>query len=118
VLLVSNGALRWRPSGDLIHPDAREEYLKSLKQPPRRAGLSSGEAKPQQGTVWVPDGRFIRPVKVTIGLTDGTMTEITGDNLPEGTEVVVGMQTAGGGEDAVSPFQPQIFKGSKPKQPQ
>lgn len=114
VVLVPNGALRWRPQADLIHPEVREEYLQSLKKPPKRAGLSRGESK-QQSTIWLADGRFVRPVKVSIGLTDGTMTEVTSDNLPEGTEVVVGTQGSAS-DEAASPFAPQMFKNSKQKQ--
>lgn len=111
VLMVPNGALRWRPQANLIHPDDREAYLKTLRQPPKR-GLTRGDGK-QHGTVWTPAGHFVRPVKVSVGLTDGTMTEITGDNLPEGSTVVIGARVAED-EETSSPFAPQMFK-SKPK---
>ena len=115
VVLIPNGGLRWRPSADLIHPDERAAYLQSLRQPPRRNLAQGGGPKPQQGTVWLADGRYVRPVKVTVGLTDGTMTEVTSDNLPEGAEVVIGTNITE--EDEVSsPFAPQMFKGNKTKQ--
>jgi HlyD family secretion protein len=109
VRMVPNGALRWRPQASLIHPDDREAYLQSLRQPPRRAGLSRGDGK-QHGTVWTPAGRFVRPVQVSVGLTDGTMTEVTDDSLPEGAAVVIGAQIDED-EEAASPFAPQMFKG-------
>jgi HlyD family secretion protein len=115
VVLIPNGGLRWRPSVDRIHPDEREAYLRSLRQPPRRNLAQGGSPKQQQGTVWLADGRYVRPVKVNVGLTDGTMTEVTSDNLPEGAEVVIGANTAEE-EEVSSPFAPQMFKTSKNKQ--
>ena len=34
-----------------------------------------------QGTVWVRDGEFVRPVAVTAGMTDGISTEVAGEAL-------------------------------------
>lgn len=46
--------------------------------------------------VWVLDGKQIRPVRVRIGLSDGTDTQIDGDLKP-GEPVVVGMLSSGSG---------------------
>lgn len=40
--------------------------------------------------VWVPAGKFVRPVKVRVGLTDDKLTEILASDLKEGDAVVVG----------------------------
>jgi multidrug efflux pump subunit AcrA (membrane-fusion protein) len=60
--------------------------------------------------VWVQDGVYVRPIRVTTGLSDGSQTEIQGDKLSEGMEIVVGeaVRTAAGNE-AASPFTPQVF---------
>ena len=60
-----------------------------------------------QGTVWVRDGDFVRPLSVTLGLTDGISTELIGGEVPDGTEVVVGI-ASNDDEIGASPFIPQI----------
>ena len=114
VLLVPNAALRWFPQPDQIAPDSRQAEGK------RKARESEAQTKPAaktdksdiaQGSLWVPEGSYVKPVKVRLGPTDGSMTEIDGPNVKEGMQVVVGEQPKEtGGEAAGSPFAPQIFK--------
>jgi HlyD family secretion protein len=40
-------------------------------------------------TIWVLKNNRPSPVEVTIGLSDGRYTEVTGDGLSEGTEVIL-----------------------------
>ena len=40
--------------------------------------------------LWVKDGGLVRPVEVQLGPSNGLMTEITGNNVKEGMEVVLG----------------------------
>ena len=63
--------------------------------------------------MWVPDGPFVRPVRVKLGLSDGTRTEITDGELKEGMNVVAGDALQTGGEDSSNPFAPQMFGGKK-----
>jgi hypothetical protein len=51
-------------------------------------------------------------VKVSIGPTDSAMTEVHGEEIKEGLEVIVGEQRQAAGDSAKSPFTPQTF-GSK-----
>ena len=44
----------------------------------------------RRATLWVRDGKYLRPVRVRAGVTDGTITEVVGDELTDGTEVVTG----------------------------
>ena len=62
----------------------------------------------RKGTVWVREGEFLRPIAVTAGVTDGIMTEVSGEALREGMEVVTGEITGDGGAAAGStnPFGP------------
>jgi HlyD family secretion protein len=76
-LQVPNAALRYRPAPDSI--------AKGAGAPGRGA-----KEQPGKGTVWVQEGNKVRPVAVTLGLTDGTFTEITGGELPADAKVVVG----------------------------
>jgi HlyD family secretion protein len=76
VLLVPAAAIRWWSRPEEISPDS----------PPllRRVGQ-------HECPVWVkdPDGRHVRPVVVHVGISDGSMTEISGPNVKEGMEVIV-----------------------------
>ncbi len=54
--------------------------------------------------VWVLDGKNIRPVRVRIGLSDGTSTQVSGGLRP-GESVVVGMLSNGpSGQGQSNPF--------------
>jgi len=137
VLLVPNVALRWMPaSQDQVSPDAR---LAEKPGPggggnggagAGGAGANAGgrsrggdgnggtSTRPHQqtgaertrGTLWVLDCNFVKPVKVRVGMTDGTNTEILSDTIKEGTEVVTGesAKSSGGSDDARNPFMPQF----------
>jgi HlyD family secretion protein len=113
VLLVPNTALRYRPGLTLVAPDARDEYARSLKK--RRASPEAGDKdRGDQATLWVEDGGFVRPVKVRIGLSDGTMTELVEGDLAEGTSLVIGEVSNGSAAEGTSnPFTPQMFGGKK-----
>lgn len=105
VLMVPNVALRWWPETGLITPDAR-----SVAHPARSQPGKDSDAVPQ-GTLWIADGSFVKPLKVSIGITDGIMTEVSGTDLKEAQEVVVGQQTQEAASAAAaagaSPFAPQ-----------
>jgi HlyD family secretion protein len=111
VLLVSNEALRWKPQPNQIAPDARK--------PQGRGGSGKGDGDKgkggksdgaNQGTVWTRDGQYVRPVKVKLGLSDGTKTEIVGGDLEEGATIVTGDAPQGGADGGTTnPFVPQMF---------
>ncbi len=128
VLMVPNAALRWQPQPTMIAPDARTQTRGAGRRSagagaPRAEGDKESATGPDaavtRGTVWVRDGDFVRPVRIKIGITDGTMTEVQSEKLTEGTEVVLsemmaaarGAPAASGGEatsNAASPFAPQF----------
>ncbi len=79
------------------------------------AGPQPAKQHHQHGRLWVRDGEFVRPIRVRVGLSDGSVTEVSGTNVKEGMQVVIGEEsgaTAGGSE--TNPFLPQIFR-SRPK---
>ncbi len=76
VLAVPTAALRWRP---------RPEEL-----PPGSAPAPGIRDADREGTLWVRDGDFVRPIAVKLGLSDGARREVSGEGLSEGSEVVVG----------------------------
>jgi HlyD family secretion protein len=103
VLLVPNAALRWRPQPNQVAPPEREAFARSLRH--KKPGARGDTA--DQCTLWVTEGEFLRPVKARTGLSDGSMTEVVGDDLRAGTQVVVGAARQGDGEGIVNPFLPQ-----------
>jgi len=85
VLKIPNAALRFRPVS------AKMESGKS--GPPQKAGERVKPAEGDQGRpgrVWVvsPEGKPAS-VSITLGITDGTSSEVIGGNLQEGGEVIV-----------------------------
>jgi HlyD family secretion protein len=113
VLLVPNAALRWSPRPAQIAHESVPDSHTAAERPAGRHGAVEESGAPQShGTVWVPEGAFVRPVHVHVGLTDGMFTEVSGKAITEGLQVVTGetkRQPAGSqtqGEDQ-SPFVPQ-----------
>jgi HlyD family secretion protein len=131
VLMVSNVALRWKPRPEQIAPDARAVHGAAESapgaQPSSPAGArpagAAGEKKyrktdgqpAQHGRLWVKDGNFLRPIRVQIGPSDGAATEVSGKDLKEGMEVVIGESRSAGapeeGDGTKNPFLPQIRPG-------
>jgi HlyD family secretion protein len=117
VVAVPNSALRWSPKPEQIAPDARESLSAAQHKKPAAPAEKPPvrEKTKEQGTVWVEDDGYVRPIKVTLGLTDGTMTEVLGEDLKEGTNLVVGEIHQGPGQQNNNPFAPQMFRGNQNK---
>jgi len=111
-LLIPNAALRWSPSAlTQISPDVR-----SQNQVDPSASDSAGDSKSskqnkgskeRQGTIWLKDGEFVRPLEVKAGTSDGANTAVTADNLQEGQEVVTGETSENSQVTTKNPFLPQ-----------
>lgn len=105
VLLVPNGALRWRPPPDLIAPAFRDS---ATNQP---AALTEPGAGRHSGTLWLAEGEFVRPIHVTTGLTDGMDTEVQAPELKDGMQMVLGLQVSSDlladNDPTNNPFAPQ-----------
>lgn len=124
VLMVPNGALRWKPRLELVSPDDRVVLAsgkggKGGGREGRGSGKTSGDApnarsgksreEKERGRLWVADGRYVRPIEVRIGMTDGTQTEVRGKDLQDGMEVVIGEEAADQSNDVTNPFAPKLF---------
>jgi len=72
VLLVPNGALRFTPADATIDP---------LEKLP-----------PDQRRIWLLEEDTPKPLIVTIGLSDGRLTEVSGVGLAAGAQVIVDIQ--------------------------
>ena len=129
VMMVPNSALRFMPKPDEIAPDVPPEEEKPAHGrgshadgalPPADTGdkpMSDTKevthaAKPRKtrSKVWIKDGQFVRPIKVEVGITDGTNTEIISGEVKEEMLVVVGKQATSSADAAnpTNPFTPQL----------
>jgi HlyD family secretion protein len=99
VLLVPNAALRFRPNSG--GASSGQSGITGALVPRGRRGRSGAERTVQTGrgaqqTVYVKgeDGQP-KPIQITTGDTDGSMTEVTGGGLRPGMEVITGQLANG-----------------------
>lgn len=95
-----------------------EESGKGGRKGRKRGTEMAGGAAPEHhhrekrpGTIWVLEGEDIRPMEVTIGLTDGANTEISGEGVVEGLQIVTGEVRRSEETAGKSPFAPQFGGG-------
>lgn len=132
VLMVPNTALRWRPRPQQLPPDVRESFaatsaeeesgVEGAVSDPALEGkkiATNGRAREDERSLWLDDGKFVRPIKVRIGASDGLMTEVSGSELREGMEVVVGDDNSyETGSEKSSTFRLSDPGGNRPSRPQ
>lgn len=132
-LLVPNAALRWAPTPAQKGPYVRaadsgkasSDAAASSADPQAQAakqGADSGQpqakaggSRRKHGRIWVPDGEYVRAIPVTVGMTDGVSTEVSGEGVEESLEVITGdimpggtVQAAAPTQAGASPFTPQL----------
>jgi len=120
VFLVPNAALRWKPAPDQVAPEFREalsrsgegkEKAKEGRRPAAGEAATFGETA-NRAELWRPEGETVRPLSVRVGLSDGTQTEVAGEELSDGLMVVTGVQQqAGAKTDTSNPFAPSFSRG-------
>jgi HlyD family secretion protein len=104
-LLVPNTALRWVPS-------SAEEVASAYRENSPVGDPANDPSERQnssEGIVWLKLGRFVRPLQVKIGSSDGANTAVTSDELREGQLVVTGESSVAQAENK-SPFLPKTIK--------
>jgi HlyD family secretion protein len=124
VLRVSNTALRWKPRLEQVVPELREKLADSLADkdkrdekevPPEKKTdaektvANFGKPHDASGRLWVQDGPFVRPIDVQKGISDGYVTEVSGSDLKENMEVVIGEKSPDENIEGTNPFMPKIF---------
>ena len=134
VLTVPNTALRWSPparqAGEIegkrqkaegTTPKAEGTRQKSEGKSKKAEGGSqraAGAARGHAGTLWVSEGGTLRSLRIRTGLSDGSLTEVWGEGVTEGLEVIIGENRATTGVKAdsataaadgtVNPFVPKL----------
>jgi HlyD family secretion protein len=114
-LLIPDQALRWRPTWEQITPSARA----GLTPPPKRNPRAESDGDPDADeptvevatpTAWVlADDGLVRPVPVKLGISDSMSTELLGDDIRPGDDVVINAVRAAR-PDFVSSFINKILK--------
>jgi len=108
VLKIANAALRFRPPEDKPQPQPASEGQDNAQRPNAggsagarggdrgRAGAQGqrGGGRGREGTVYVVRGQKATPVRIRLGITDGTSTEVAAGDIKEGEEIVVAMSSA------------------------
>jgi HlyD family secretion protein len=108
VLKVPNSALRFRPPEDKPQPQAPAEGQEERPAAGRGGGAREGErggnrggqaqrggGRSREGTVYVLRGQKATPVRIRLGINDGTSSEVAAGDVKEGEQVVVAMSSAG-----------------------
>jgi HlyD family secretion protein len=108
--MVPNAALRWTPVPEAIAPQNRGNGKTVRASGAEAPASAAGNKEDGQKTVWTPLDGLVRPIPVRAGLSDGAWTEIEGDGIEEGVEIVIGEQAKGAAEGSktVNPFTPKL----------
>jgi len=99
VLVVPNGALRWRPL-----------QAATVVGESKAVGARDGKARGNEGRVWIQKDGTPEPIDVIVGLSDGTMTEIQSEQLADGVEIIMGEAVRKESASQSSPFAPKMFR--------
>ncbi len=78
---------------EILTPEQRAKYDESVGARDARGDPRSGAP----GRVWILEGDKVKPVALTLGISDGTATEVLRGELTEGQEIVVGAAAAASG---------------------
>jgi HlyD family secretion protein len=127
---VPNTALRFNPTPDMIAPEARPgKGPREGQMPPAPAADQQPADKDQktesEGTIWVKEGSFVRPLRVKTGESNGMLTPVFSDELKEGLQIVTSVTqvqeaeaeaTEGEDDTTNNPFAPPRPKGNKKDQ--
>jgi HlyD family secretion protein len=73
---------------EVLRPEQKARYAEIAAE----FGGRAGGGQSTRGRLWVLDGDKPRGIDVRVGLSDGAMTEVSGEGITEGLEVIVGQQ--------------------------
>jgi HlyD family secretion protein len=112
ILLAPNAALRWVPKPEEVASEYQAALLKEANQSESKDSnrpSSESHNRNRAGIVWVQQGNYVRPINVRTGLSDSTMTEVSGDEIKEGLQIIIGeQQQTAANTGTTNPFVPQI----------
>ncbi len=89
---------------EILKPEQKARYAEIVTEQGGRAG--AGQVT--RGRIYLLEGEKPKAIDVRVGLSDGAMSEVAGDGVVEGADVIIGLQ---GGAASNAPAQ----KGSPPR---
>ena len=106
VLTVPNSALRFRPPDAARQPETGARPVSTSGN--ARGGAEGGSVERSRRVFALRDGQ-LQPVRVQTGISNGTETAVSGDELREGMTVVTGVvaSNADAAPSTTSPLMPQ-----------
>ena len=90
---------------DLLKPEQKEKYAQIVAESAGRAG--GGQST--RGRVYLLVDGKPKAVDVRVGLSDGSMSEVNGEGIAEGVEVIVGSTGGPAGTTTQKGSQPRMF---------
>jgi HlyD family secretion protein len=87
VLRVPGAALRFKPTTSVLAALGQPQADSGRQATAGRPTATSGTTAPSssQGTLWIYEDERLRPVRVMVGATDGSFTEVIEGDVDEGT---------------------------------
>ena len=90
---------------EVLKPEQKARYAEIVAELGGRAG--SGQST--RGRIYLMESGKPKAIEVRVGLSDGAMSEVAGEGLAEGAEVIVGLQGAGGEHTRSKRQPPRMF---------
>jgi len=90
---------------DLLKPEQKEKYAQIVAETAGRPG--SGQST--RGRVYLLVDGKPKAVDVRVGLSDGSMSEVSGDGIVEGAEVIIGSTGGASGATTQKGSPPRMF---------
>lgn len=90
--------------GELLKPEQKPKFEEIVAEFAGRTGTG----RVGSGRVWISEGREPKAVSVRTGLSDGVMTELLGDELAEGAQIITGYAQAGASGGPRPPSGPRL----------
>lgn len=112
VLTVPNIALRWLPK--LEHIDEKYSNFINMDEHDKTKINKSDNSNVliKKSIIWILEHDKPKPLSVTVGISNGKMTEIEGEGVKENLKVIIGLQTKIVNQ-ATNPFVPQVKRGMR-----
>jgi HlyD family secretion protein len=99
VVLIPNAALRFSPPVDKKENSSRSLVYSLMPRPPRHE--SENREEPSSGgnarRIWILQNNQPQAVSIQVGASDGAKTQVMGDGLAPGMQVILERQTDGKG---------------------
>lgn len=107
VLRVPNAALRFNPAA-FVKEEKKAETPRpgggQARPAQRPGGSASGMAVRRDDHVWILENGKPKAISVKTGISDGQFTEVSGDALKEGMQVLVGVEESKSASNGARPL--------------